>query len=162
MLKITRTSRLGFPYKPTCVAYDTVQHLVAVGTRYGYVKLYGAESIEYTLYHTPTSQTLSGSGGGKSSILSSQAGTPPNASGTASPVSNSMGGASSSGGTLLSPAAVLFMSFVVNEGALITYCDDGTLSFWNLRQKQPGILFTKRLINERYFANEIFEEYLFD
>ena len=47
------------------------------------------------------------------------------------------------------PSAVLFMAFVINEGALITYCDDSTLSFWNLRQKQPAILFSKKLVNEK-------------
>lgn len=97
-----------------------MQRLLAIGTRFGYVKLYGGESIEYTLYHAPSSK--SDNGGSQSPITAA--------------------------GVLL-PAAVLHMSFVINEGALITYCDDGALSFWNLRQKQPGILFTKKLINER-------------
>ena len=49
------------------------------------------------------------------------------------------------------PAAVLFMTFVINEGALITYCDDSTLSFWNLRQKQPAVLFSKKLVSKLIF-----------
>jgi hypothetical protein len=33
------------------MAYDNLQHMLAVGTKYGYVKLYGGESVEYTIFH---------------------------------------------------------------------------------------------------------------
>jgi hypothetical protein len=141
-LKVTRTSRIGFPYRPTCIAYDLVQHVVAIGTRYGYVKLYGGESVEYTLCHVQSSPSSSSKSGGGSS------GTPTLSS---SPVLGHLSASTNaaSAGCLFNSDAVLFMSFVINEGALITYCEDGTLSFWNLRQKQPGVLFNKKLINEK-------------
>ena len=50
-LKLHKTSRFGFPFRPTCMAYDNLQHMLAIGTKYGYVKLYGGESVEYTLFH---------------------------------------------------------------------------------------------------------------
>ena len=152
VLKCTRTSRLGFPYRPSSIAYDSVQRLVAVGTKLGYVKLFGAESIEYTLYHAPSKSASAATNASSSSSLaaSAMAAGDNGSAGGGSGVLATGGGSSSSGlATSFAPAAVLFMSFVVNEGALITYCDDCTLSFWNLRQKQPGILFTKKLINEK-------------
>ena len=154
LLKLTKTARIGFPHRPICVAYDCVQRLVAIGTRQGLVKLYGGESIDYTLCHASTSSSSSSSCGGSQSF-----GTVPvvpsssnSNSGTESPVPS--GGAAAAymtPPTLASflPPAVLFMSFVINEGALITYCEDSTISFWNLRQKQPGVLFSKKLINEK-------------
>lgn len=36
------------------------------------------------------------------------------------------------------------------KGVLITYCEDTTLSLWNLRQKQPAVSNSKKLINEKY------------
>ncbi|RNA10956.1 syntaxin-binding 5 isoform X2, partial [Brachionus plicatilis] len=114
-LKLTKTSRIGFPHKPTCLAYDQVQHLLAVGTKYGFVKLYGGDSIEYTIYHSQTNNSSSQNLQQHSAHQN----------------------------------AVLSMAFVTNEGALITYTEDSTLSLWNLRQKQPGVTFSKKLINER-------------
>lgn len=136
-LKLTKTSRVGFPYKPTCVAYDMIQHLIAIGTRYGYVKLYGDESIEYTIYHSPLSSSSQSFGSVSSASLTNHSSmqtvsTQPNTN-SASPY----------------PTGVLFMTFVLNEGALITYCEDSTLSFWNLRQKQPGITYSRKLVNEK-------------
>lgn len=173
LLKMTKTARIGFPYRPTCVAYDPVQHLVAVGTRQGLVKLYGGESVEYTISHVGASSGNGSNGASSSaaststcqsfcsiSMQSASSATDSNNNNTnnGSPVL----GASGSGGTAAAYAslmsssssspttpAVLFMSFVVNEGALITYCDDSTISFWNLRQKQPGILFSRKLVNEK-------------
>lgn len=114
-LKLTKTSRIGFPHKPTCLAYDQVQHLLAIGTKYGFVKLYGGDSIEYTIYHSQSNNSSS-----QNQLQHST-------------LSN----------------AVLSMVFVTNEGALITYTEDSTLSLWNLRQKQPGVTFSKKLINEK-------------
>lgn len=115
-LKLTKTSQIGFPHKPICLAYDQVQHLLAVGTKYGFVKLYGGDFIEYTIYHSQSNNSSS------SQNLQQN-----------SPNSN----------------AVLHMAFVTNEGALITYTEDSTLSLWNLRQKQPGVTFSRKLINEK-------------
>lgn len=128
-LKLTKTSRIGFPFRPTSMAYDQVQHLLAIGNRYGYVKLYGGESIEYTIFHSQSNSSSSQNFNHNSST-SSMNQTPQ------MPAS-------------LYPNAVLFMTFVVNEGALITYTEDGTISFWNLRQKQPGITYSRKLVNEK-------------
>jgi hypothetical protein len=165
LLKLTKTARIGFPYRPTCIAYDSVQHLVAIGTRQGYVKLYGGESIEYTISHMSSAASqqgasagLSSGGGGAQSFeaVGSVAGfgsasassgneSPVTATGTAAKYVE----ASASSNQPTSLPSVLFMSFVINEGALITLCDDSTISFWNLRQKQPGILFSRKLVNEK-------------
>lgn len=131
-LHLCKTARFGFPFKPTCVAYDLVQHLVAIGNRNGYVKIYGADTVEYTLFHASSLLTPSAVPVGCNSEMLS-----------GSPIC----GSSNNGGGF-SPA-VLFMSFLVNEGALITYCDDNTLSFWNIRQKQPALVFSKKLVNEK-------------
>ena len=169
-LIMTKTSRCGFPHKPTCIAYDCVQHLLAIGTKYGYVKLFGGDSIEYTIFHGASAQTSNASPlttqsfGTVSSVSTStsQTGTDKQASS-----GNGGGGSGVGGGGALSSAymnttpsastvslnfgsAVMFMSFVINEGALITYCEDTTLTFWNLRQKQPGVLFNRKLVNEKY------------
>jgi hypothetical protein len=163
LLKLTRTARVGFPHRPSCIAYDPVQHMVAIGTRHGYVKLYGGEFIEYTISHaTPLCSSSSGGGGAQSfEPVASVAGFKDSSSGNDSPVavaaasSGGMAGkyadlaAASSSQTPVVPPAVLFMSFVINEGALITLCDDSNISFWNLRQKQPGILFSRKLVNEK-------------
>lgn len=131
-LTLTKTSRLGFPHKPTCMAYDSIQHLLAVGTKYGYVKLFGADSIEYTIFHGQAIENTA------SPIPSQTSGS------LAAPYMTNNSSLTSNFGS-----AVLFMAFVLNEGALITYCEDSTLSFWNLRQKQPGVLFTRKLVNEK-------------
>ncbi len=51
LLQLCKSSRHGFPAKPSCVAYDLVQNLLAIGTRHGYVRLYGGPSVEYTMFH---------------------------------------------------------------------------------------------------------------
>ena len=174
-LVLTKTSRLGFPYRPTCMSYDPVQHLLAIGTKHGYVKLYGGEMVEYTLFHSAAPQgftpipssyvapnnnnnNTSNSSSNNNSNNSNNSPNPNSShySQSSAASSNSAAAyAASSGGSerlstsaLYFPSAVLFMTFVINEGALITYCDDNILSFWNLRQKQPGILFSKKLMSE--------------
>ena len=34
-----KTFRYGFPFEPTSIAYDVLQHLLAIGNKHGYVKL---------------------------------------------------------------------------------------------------------------------------
>lgn len=131
-LQLCKMTRHGFPYKPTCIAYDLVQHLVAIGTRNGYVKIFGAETVECTMFHVGSLTTIGKTPAGVNTTLL-----------CGSPI---CGGSGNGGG--FSPS-VLHMAFLINEGALITYCDDNTLSFWNIRQQQPGICFSKKLINER-------------
>ncbi|CAF0818239.1 unnamed protein product [Didymodactylos carnosus] len=43
--------RYGFPYKPTTLAYDPVQKLLAIGTRTGSIKIYGGAFVECCLPH---------------------------------------------------------------------------------------------------------------
>ena len=43
-LKVSKTARFGFPFKPTCMAYDSVQHLLAIGTKNGYIKFNNKET----------------------------------------------------------------------------------------------------------------------
>jgi hypothetical protein len=181
LLKLHKTSRPGFPFKPTCMAYDNLQHMLAIGTKYGYVKLYGGESVEYTLFHggsgssgttsanqsfgpvhTTCSNSLTNDNNNNLSNINSYSNTNllTNNNNANSSAANSSPAATlsslhastmpqSQSAALNFPSAVLFMAFVTNEGALITYCDDNTLSFWNLRQKQPAILFSKKLVNEK-------------
>ncbi|KAM8975261.1 syntaxin-binding protein 5-like isoform 3-T3 [Pelodytes ibericus] len=48
-----------------------------------------------------------------------------------------------------SGAAVLHLQFLINEGALVTACADGTLHLWNLRQKHPAVLHSLKFNKER-------------
>lgn len=181
LLKLHKTSRPGFPFKPTCMAYDNLQHMIAIGTKYGYVKLYGGESVEYTLFHggngssgssssnqsfgivhttcsnslaNDNNNNLSNINNYSNSNLISNNNIANSSSANSSPAAtmsfiHAQTSSQSQSAALNFPSAVLFMTFVINEGALITYCDDNTLSFWNLRQKQPAILFSKKLVNEK-------------
>ncbi|XP_053561114.1 syntaxin-binding protein 5-like [Bombina bombina] len=46
-------------------------------------------------------------------------------------------------------AAVLYLQFLMNEGALVSACADGTLHLWNLRQKRPAVLHSLKFNKER-------------
>ncbi|XP_013422010.1 syntaxin-binding protein 5-like [Lingula anatina] len=37
---VCKTVRHGFPYQPTALAYDPVQHLLAIGTKNGSLRMY--------------------------------------------------------------------------------------------------------------------------
>jgi hypothetical protein len=163
VLLLTKTSRMGFPYKPTSMAYDCVQHIIAIGTKHGYVRLLGADSVEYTIFHGMGSSSSSNNNSPLATqtfgtVTATTSGAAGNSTSSPNQVSGGGGGGSlaaayinntSSAASANFGSAVLFMSFVINEGALITYCDDSTLTFWNLRQRQPGVLFTRRLVNEK-------------
>ncbi|CAF3672239.1 unnamed protein product [Rotaria sordida] len=43
--------RYGFPYRPTTVAYDPVQKILAIGTKHGLIKIYGGAFVECSLQH---------------------------------------------------------------------------------------------------------------
>ena len=151
-VKITKTARFGYPFKPTCMAYDSVQHLLAIGTKNGYIKLFGAETVDYTIFHASAFISQNQQQQQAQQQLSGAASSPNgsntnNISLSGSPIlpSNHVSSAIANS----APSAILFLQFIINEGALVVYCDDGTLSFWNLRQKQPGLLFSKKLVNEK-------------
>ncbi|XP_047740834.1 syntaxin-binding protein 5-like [Hyalella azteca] len=48
-----------------------------------------------------------------------------------------------------SEAAVLFLVFLVNEGALISATADSSVHIWNLRQKRPEIVHSLKFQRER-------------
>ncbi|UJR25564.1 hypothetical protein I4U23_006909 [Adineta vaga] len=43
--------RYGFPYRPTTLAYDPVQKVLAIGTKNGIIKIYGGAFVECSLEH---------------------------------------------------------------------------------------------------------------
>jgi syntaxin-binding protein 5 len=43
--------RYGFPYRPTTLAYDPVQKILAIGTKNGIIKIYGGAFVECSLQH---------------------------------------------------------------------------------------------------------------
>ncbi|KAL9968676.1 hypothetical protein ACROYT_G020794 [Oculina patagonica] len=96
----TKTSRYGFPYQPTCVAYDPVQSLLAIGSYDGSLRILGQTGIECHVQHE-------------------------------------------------SGAAVRELIFLVNEGALISLCEDDYIHLWNLRQAQPALVQSLRFNREK-------------
>ncbi|CAH1799063.1 unnamed protein product [Owenia fusiformis] len=44
--QVAKTVRHGFPYNPTCMAYDPVQHIFAVGTKSGSVRIFGRPGVD--------------------------------------------------------------------------------------------------------------------
>ncbi|KAK8373980.1 hypothetical protein O3P69_009367 [Scylla paramamosain] len=47
-------------------------------------------------------------------------------------------------------AAVVALSFLINDGALVSATGDDTLHMWSLRQKTPQILHSLKFQRERY------------
>lgn len=45
-----QTSRYGFPYQPTCVAYDPVQSLLAIGSYDGSLRMYHLNLFLHNIY----------------------------------------------------------------------------------------------------------------
>ncbi len=43
--------RHGFPYKTTCVAFDPIQKLLAIGTRNGSVRIFGRPGVDLEIHH---------------------------------------------------------------------------------------------------------------
>ncbi|XP_054270677.1 syntaxin-binding protein 5-like isoform X7 [Macrosteles quadrilineatus] len=49
--QVTKTFRHGFPYQPTAVAFDPVQHLLAIGTKTGSLRLLGRPGVDSHVRH---------------------------------------------------------------------------------------------------------------
>jgi len=49
--QIIKTARHGFPYRPTAIAYDPVQNLLAVGTKSGNLRIFGRPGVECDIKH---------------------------------------------------------------------------------------------------------------
>lgn len=54
-----KTVQHGFPHKPTAVAYDPVQRLMAIGTQTGALKVFGRPGVEFYGQHTATNSGVS-------------------------------------------------------------------------------------------------------
>ena len=53
--------RHGFPYKTTCMAFDQIQKLLAIGTRVGSVRIFGRPGVDVEFHHEggdPVTQLL--------------------------------------------------------------------------------------------------------
>lgn len=96
----TKTSRYGFPYQPTCIAYDPVQSILALGAYDGSLRILGQAGVECHVQHD-------------------------------------------------SSAAVIELIFLINEGALISLCEDDYIHLWNLRQAQPALVQSLRFNREK-------------
>jgi syntaxin-binding protein 5 len=52
------TVRHGFPFKPLSMAYDPIQHLLAIGTRCGEVRIFGRPGLDMEIRHDSECQIL--------------------------------------------------------------------------------------------------------
>lgn len=52
------TVRHGFPFKPLSMAYDPIQHLLAIGTRCGEVRVFGRPGLDMEIRHESDCQVL--------------------------------------------------------------------------------------------------------
>lgn len=50
--------RHGFPDDPRCMAYDTVQRLLAIGTGHGVIRIVGDLGVDYCLKHESDAAVL--------------------------------------------------------------------------------------------------------
>ncbi|VDD75761.1 unnamed protein product [Mesocestoides corti] len=48
----------GFPFQPTCMTFDPVQRILAIGTRRGCIKLFGRPGVEFHLEHPSPAEVL--------------------------------------------------------------------------------------------------------
>ncbi|OWF48268.1 Syntaxin-binding protein 5 [Mizuhopecten yessoensis] len=98
--QVCKTVRHGFPYQPTAVAFDPVQHLLAIGTKTGSLRILGRPGVDI---HCSQDREI----------------------------------------------AITQILFLVNEGALVTVCNDDSLHLWNFRQKRPEVVHTLKFQRER-------------
>ena len=50
-LGLERTLVHGYPYKPTAMAFDPVQRVLAIGNKEGTIKIFGKRGIDLTYQH---------------------------------------------------------------------------------------------------------------
>ncbi|KAM7539250.1 hypothetical protein Aperf_G00000048998 [Anoplocephala perfoliata] len=48
----------GFPFQPSCMAFDSVQRILAIGTKNGCIKLLGRPGVEFHLQHPNSAAVL--------------------------------------------------------------------------------------------------------
>ncbi|BHF77073.1 Syntaxin-binding protein 5 [Sparganum proliferum] len=90
----------GFPHQPSCMAFEPVQRILAIGTKDGSIRLFGRPGVDFHLNHP-------------------------------------------------SQAAVIQLIFLVNEGGLISICQDDVVHLWNFRQKPPEITHSLQFKREK-------------
>ncbi|XP_052807591.1 syntaxin-binding protein 5-like isoform X10 [Mya arenaria] len=99
-IQVAKTVRHGFPYQPTAMAFDSVQHILAIGTKSGSLRIFGQPGVDLHCHHG-------------------------------------------------ADVSVLQILFLVNEGALVTFCSDDNIHLWNYRQKRPEIVHSLKFQRER-------------
>ncbi|CDW58121.1 hypothetical protein TTRE_0000642401 [Trichuris trichiura] len=55
---VTEVACHGFPYQPTCLAYDPVQKLMAIGTQSGAIRILGQPGVNVNLKHNNGASVL--------------------------------------------------------------------------------------------------------
>lgn len=56
---ILQTVRHGFPFQPTAVAFDPVQHILAIGTKSGSLRMYPLNNCLLSMYFRPIHVSVS-------------------------------------------------------------------------------------------------------
>ncbi|CAH8667768.1 unnamed protein product [Schistosoma rodhaini] len=56
--QVGKISVHGFPYQPTCIAFDPVQRIVAVGTKSGFIRIFGKPGVDCSICHPSASAVL--------------------------------------------------------------------------------------------------------
>jgi len=100
---LSKVARYGFPYHPTCLAIDSVQKLLAIGTATGAIRICGRPGVECHVYHETN-------------------------------------------------VSVTHLQFLINEGGLVSVCNDASLHIWSLRQKQPALIQSLNFKKEKITA----------
>ncbi|CAF1305899.1 unnamed protein product [Didymodactylos carnosus] len=113
--------RYGFPYKPTTLAYDPVQKLLAIGTKTGTIKMY-AVTLFLKLDNSNQSLHFFSYGG---AFVECSLPHP-------------------------TEVEIVQLVFRINEGALISACRDNIIHLWSLRQKKPVIANSLRFVKEKH------------
>ncbi|CAH8629326.1 unnamed protein product [Schistosoma intercalatum] len=56
--QVGKISVHGFPHQPTCIAFDPVQRIVAVGTKCGFIRIFGRPGVDCSISHPSASAVL--------------------------------------------------------------------------------------------------------
>lgn len=105
----TQTVQHGFPHKPTALAYDPIDQLMAIGTHSGAIKIFGQPGVEFYGQHPPPP-------------AASAAAATNNAGAAASP--NNVAAAAADG------TAVQLLAFVTGTGRLLSLTTANQLVLW--------------------------------
>ncbi|KAL7669248.1 hypothetical protein ACOME3_009913 [Neoechinorhynchus agilis] len=106
-----KIARCGFPYRPTCVACDSCEKLLAIGTRFGQIKIYGKEFVQFSLFDVTVNQS-----------------------------NNNLNEASKPTGEAESSSSIWFLSFRSNHGQLISINRQNTICLWDLRTNEENLI----------------------